>query len=105
MSVEQAQQVLKDAGFNPVLGGYRDSPNPLDTVAFTSPAAGSQAGSGDTITIYQSTGHVAPPPQQHTGGGGGGGGGWRRRRWRRWRRRRQARPRPRRRALTRRAQP
>ena len=75
MSVEQAQQVLKDAGFNPVLGGYRDSPNPLDTVAFTSPAAGSQAGSGDTITIYQSTGHVAPPPQQHTGGGGGGGGG------------------------------
>ena len=56
-----------------MLGGYRDSPNPLDTVAYTSPAAGSQAGSGDTITIYQSTGHVYVPPQHHGGGGGGGG--------------------------------
>ncbi len=75
MSVEQAQQVLKDAGFTPVLGGYRDSPNPLDTVAYTTPSAGSQAGSGDTITIYQSTGHVYVPPQHHGGGGNGGGGG------------------------------
>ena len=73
MSVEQAQQVLQDAGFTTVLGGYRDSPNPLDTVAYTSPAAGSQAGSGDTITIYQSTGHVYVPPQHHGGGGDGGG--------------------------------
>jgi len=75
MSVDQAQQVLEDAGFTTVLGGYRDSPNPLDTVAYTSPAAGSQAGSGDTITIYQSTGHVYVPPQHHNGGGGGTGGG------------------------------
>ena len=75
MNVTQAQQVLRAAGFSPVLGGYRDSPNALDSVAYTSPAAGSQSGSGTTITIYQSTGHVYVPPQHHSGGGNNGGGG------------------------------
>jgi membrane peptidoglycan carboxypeptidase len=71
MSMDQAQKVLEDAGFQTMPGGYRDSAQPLDTVAYTSPAAGSLYGSGSTVTIYQSTGH--PPVQHHSSGGGGGG--------------------------------
>jgi membrane peptidoglycan carboxypeptidase len=79
MSITQAQQVLEDAGFTTTLGGYRDSGYALDTVAYTTPGAGSQYGSGDTVTIYQSTGHPYQPPSNggggHGGGGHGGGGG------------------------------
>jgi membrane peptidoglycan carboxypeptidase len=75
MGVAQAQQVLKDAGFETMLGGYRDSTAALDTVAYTSPAAGSPYGSGSTVTIYQSTGHAPVQHQAPSGGGGGGGGG------------------------------
>ncbi|MBB6627660.1 transglycosylase domain-containing protein [Nocardioides sp. KIGAM211] len=74
MSFDQAQQVLGDAGFTTVDGGYRDSSAALDTVAYTYPAAGSSAASGSSITIYRSTGHPYVPPQNNGGGGGGGRG-------------------------------
>ncbi len=82
MSVAQAQKVLQDAGFQVSMGGYKDSSYPTDSVAYTFPSAGTQFGSGDTVTIYQSDGTPYVPPHHHhngggggTGGGGGGGGG------------------------------
>lgn len=74
MTLKDAQATLEAAGFATTLGGYVDSEIATDTVAYTSPAAGSELGSGDTIGIYQSTGVVpAPPPTQNGGKGKGKG--------------------------------
>ncbi len=48
---------------------------PTDAVAFTSPAAGTSLGSGDTVGLYQSTGYVPPPPKKGNKGKGGRGNG------------------------------
>ncbi|MGZ6745314.1 MAG: penicillin-binding protein [Nocardioides sp.] len=74
MDVSAAEQALQQAGFQTSLGGYQASSYPTDSVAYTYPSAGTQFPSGDTVTIYQSTGHP-PQPQHHSGGGGGGGTG------------------------------
>jgi len=70
---EQAAQQIREAGFAVADGGYTDSANPQDTVAFTSPAAGSQVGSGTTVTIYRSDG--PPKVTRHHGGDHGNHGG------------------------------
>ena len=46
-------------------GGYRNSGYSADTVAYTSPGAGSQIASGTTITIYRSNGTPYVPPHAH----------------------------------------
>jgi membrane peptidoglycan carboxypeptidase len=69
MTLQDARATLVAAGFETTLAGYADSEIAQDSVVYTSPGAGTQLGSGDTIGIYQSTGVVpAPPPKQ--GGGG-----------------------------------
>jgi beta-lactam-binding protein with PASTA domain len=70
----QAAQQLKQAGYSVADGGYRDSSYAKDTVAYTSPAAGTQAPSGSTITIYRSDGTPYVPPKRHHNGGNGGPG-------------------------------
>jgi hypothetical protein len=75
MPYDQASQQLQQAGFTVADGGYRDSGNPADTVAYTDPAAGAQIPSGSAITIYRSDGTPAPPPKHHHGGNNGPGGG------------------------------
>jgi membrane peptidoglycan carboxypeptidase len=76
MTLEDAQATLETAGFETTLAGYADSEIAKDSVAYTSPAAGSELGSGDTIGIYQSTGVVpAPPPEQNGDGKGKGNNG------------------------------
>lgn len=93
LSLQEAQRILKAAGFSTSVGGYRDSSYAVGTVAYTSPAAGETLASGATIVIYQSDGtpYVPPPPPpppapapapapdrpdkpKNDGGGGGGGG-------------------------------
>ena len=46
-----------------------------DTVAYTSPGAGSQTASGTVVTIYRSNGTPFVPPQHAPGNGNGGGNG------------------------------
>lgn len=75
MSLKDARAALESTGFETTLAGYTNSEIPEDAVAFTSPAAGTSLGSGDTVAIYQSTGYVPPPPKQGNGGGNGGGNG------------------------------
>ncbi|PVG82570.1 glycosyl transferase [Nocardioides gansuensis] len=78
MTLEQAQQTLEAAGFAASVGGSVNSSIGAGLVAYTSPASGESVSSGDTVTIYQSTGYVPPPPQpaqQGDGDGGPGGGG------------------------------
>jgi beta-lactam-binding protein with PASTA domain len=72
---DQAAQQLRQAGYTVADGGYRSSGYAKDTVAYTSPAGGSQAASGSTITIYRSDGTPYVPPQHHHGGNGGPGNG------------------------------
>jgi len=74
-SPSQAADVLRKAGFNPVIGTMVNSSSPYGTVAYLSPGSGTQLGSGSTVTIYVSNGHpyVAPQPQQPRNTGGGGG--------------------------------
>ncbi len=55
-SVERATASLRAAGLNVVLGGEVDSDLPRGAVAATSPAPGSRAARGSTVTIYVSTG-------------------------------------------------
>jgi beta-lactam-binding protein with PASTA domain len=69
---DQAKQQLESAGYVVNDGGYVDSSYATDTVAYTSPGAGGQIGSGTTITVYRSDGTPAPT---RTGGGGNGGPG------------------------------
>jgi membrane peptidoglycan carboxypeptidase len=75
MTLKDAQTTLEGAGFATTLAGYADSEIATDSVAYTSPAAGSELGSGDTIGIYQSTGVVPAPPTKHGGGKGRGHNG------------------------------
>ena len=44
-------------------------------MVYTYPGAGSEFGSGDTITLYPSTGYVPPPPPSNNNGGDNGGKG------------------------------
>jgi membrane peptidoglycan carboxypeptidase len=79
-SVEQAQQALRDAGFDPVVNG---TPVNVDyaaagTVAYTFPNRGEGAYAGQRVVIYISAGPapVAPQPEpQPTLGDPGGGDG------------------------------
>jgi membrane peptidoglycan carboxypeptidase len=73
-SLTHAMQVLRQAGFHPVIGPKVNSSNPVGTVAYLSPGSGSQVGTGSSVTIYVSDGTPYVPPPKHTGGGGGGGG-------------------------------
>jgi membrane peptidoglycan carboxypeptidase len=70
MSVDDASGELEALGFEVSLGGYVPSGYAEGTVAYTSPGAGVELASGDTVVLYQSTGRTRPPP----GNGGGGGG-------------------------------
>ena len=72
-SVEAATSTLQAAGFTVADGGQVNSEVGQGLVAYTSPEGGTSLSSGDTVTLYISTGYVPPPPS--TGGGGGGGGG------------------------------
>jgi len=71
---DQAAQQLTDAGFQVADGGYRNSGYSADTVAYTSPGAGSQAASGTVITIYRSNGTPYVPPTHHGNHHGNGPG-------------------------------
>jgi membrane peptidoglycan carboxypeptidase len=78
---QKAADVLRKAGFNPVVGPMVDSSYGSGTVAYTSPGSGATAATGSTVTIYVSDGtpYVPPAPStpkpQPTGGGNGGNGG------------------------------
>jgi membrane peptidoglycan carboxypeptidase len=74
-SIAEAKQALLNHGFKPLVGSYVNSGYAAGTVAYTDPAAGSEAYQGQTVTIYPSTGYVPPPPSANNGGGGNGGGG------------------------------
>jgi membrane peptidoglycan carboxypeptidase len=73
-SVEAATATLQGAGFAVADGGQVNSEVAAGTVAYTSPSGGTALSSGDTVTLYTSTGTV-PPPENSGGGGGGGGRG------------------------------
>jgi len=92
MSVEDATRTLEDLGFVVTEGGLRDSSYARGTVAYTSPRAGSQLSSQDTIVLYVSDGTPYVPPKKKpkkpggdddddpgpgngNGNGGGNGGG------------------------------
>ena len=70
-SVEAATSALEAAGFTVADGGQVNSETEAGLVASTSPSASTSLSSGDTVTLYTSTGYVPPPPT--TGGDGGGG--------------------------------
>jgi membrane peptidoglycan carboxypeptidase len=72
-SVEAATATLEGAGFTVADGGQVNSEIAAGTVAYTSPAGGTALSSGDTVTLYTSTGTV-PAPSNNGGGGGGGRG-------------------------------
>jgi membrane peptidoglycan carboxypeptidase len=69
-SVDDATRMLEDQGFKVVNGGYVNSEVGEGLVAYTSPGAGTEWGSGDEVVIYISTGHVPKPPRNNNGGGG-----------------------------------
>jgi membrane peptidoglycan carboxypeptidase len=73
-SPEEAMRVLRAAGFSPVVGPTVDSGNTAGTVAYLSPSSGSQAPTGNTVTIYVSDGtpYVAPKPKKNKGDKKGG---------------------------------
>ncbi|MDP3889877.1 transglycosylase domain-containing protein [Nocardioides sp.] len=64
MSVDSARKVLSDAGFEPQVASAVNSNVTKGNVAYTSPSGGSSFASGDTVTIYPSTGYVPPPPKK-----------------------------------------
>ncbi len=82
---DQAAAQLTQAGFQVSDGGYRNSGYSTDSVAYTSPGAGSQSASGTVVTIFRSNGTpFVPRNNGHghgngngngNGNGGGGGGG------------------------------
>jgi len=91
-STEEAARILREAGFSPIVGPMVDNENAAGTVAYLSPASGTDVGSGSTVTIYVSDGSPYVPPQPEPqpepepeprdpqprprdGGGGGGGDG------------------------------
>ena len=61
---QEAAQILRQNGFNPVIGPTVDSANTIGAVAYLSPGSGSSAQTGTTVTIYLSDGspYVAPQP-------------------------------------------
>ena len=65
-SPEQAARILREAGFEPVVGPTVDSANATGTVAYLSPSSGSEAPTGSTVTIYLSDGtpYVKPKPKK-----------------------------------------
>ena len=65
MSLDQAKSVLKNAGFSPIEGGYRDSKLPKDVVAGTYPSAYANYSAGDAVTIYLSDGSPYKKPPKH----------------------------------------
>ncbi len=67
MGLKQARTTLEAAGFLTTLGGYANSTIAKDAVVFTAPGAGTTLGSGDTVTIYQSSGYVPPPAKPNKG--------------------------------------
>ncbi len=69
-TVEAATQAIEAAGFTVADGGPVDSETAEGTVVSTSPEAGTQLSSGDTVTLYTSTG-----TEPSTGNGNGGGRG------------------------------
>jgi membrane peptidoglycan carboxypeptidase len=75
LSYDSAASQLQAAGFTVADGGSVDSGFAQDTVAYTSPGAGSESSSGSTVTIFRSDGTPAPPPRRHPRPGGGPGGG------------------------------
>ena len=72
---DQAAAQLTNAGFQVADGGYRNSGYSTDSVAYTSPGAGSQIASGTVITIYRSNGTPYVPPRRHHGNHGNHGPG------------------------------
>jgi membrane peptidoglycan carboxypeptidase len=75
MPYDAAARQLKQAGFQVIDGGYRDSGYAADSVAYTSPGAGTQVASGTPVTIFRSDGTPFVPPKHHPGGGGNPGPG------------------------------
>jgi membrane peptidoglycan carboxypeptidase len=73
MTPDAAVQAITAAGFTPADGGQVNSETAAGTVAYSSPEAGAQLSSGDTVTYYTSTGYV--PPQKGGKGKGKGRGG------------------------------
>ena len=74
-SVEAATSTLESAGFIVADGGQVNSETDEGLVAYTSPEGGTSLSSGDTVTLYTSTGYVPPPPSDTGGGDTGGGSG------------------------------
>ena len=75
LPVADATSQLEAAGFTVADGGEVNSEVTAGNVAYTSPAGGTSLGSGDTVTLYTSTGYVPPPPSTGNGGDNGGGKG------------------------------
>ncbi|MDZ5664155.1 transglycosylase domain-containing protein [Nocardioides sp. S-58] len=73
-AVEAATAQLEAAGFTVADGGQVNSEVEAGLVASTSPEAGTALSTGDTVTIYGSTGYV-PPPATEGGNGNGNGNG------------------------------
>lgn len=73
-SVEAATQQLQAAGFTVADGGQVNSEVGAGLVAYTLPAGGTSLSSGDTVTLYTSTGYV-PPAKGGKGKGKGKGRG------------------------------
>ena len=67
-------QFLTGPRFTVADGGQVNSETGAGLVAYTSPEGGAQLSSGDTVTLYTSTGYVPPPPSTDNGGNGGGNG-------------------------------
>ncbi len=74
-SVEAATSTLQAAGFTVADGGRVNSEVDEGLVAYTSPSGGARLSSGDTVTLYTSTGYVPPPPSNDGKGNGNGNGG------------------------------
>lgn len=72
LTVEEATAQLEAAGFVVADGGDVNSEVAAGNVAYTSPAGGASLSSGDTVTLYTSTGYVPPPPSTGNGGKGKG---------------------------------
>ncbi|WP_183094221.1 penicillin-binding protein [Nocardioides stalactiti] len=76
MSVETATSTLEAAGFTVSNGGYVPSRGVDEgLVAYSYPGGGSEAGSGDTITLYISDGPPPPKKNDDRNGGRGDNGG------------------------------
>ena len=70
-SVEAATAAIEAAGFTVADGGQVDSEVGAGLVVSTSPVGGTSLSTGDTVTLYTSTGSVPAP----SGGNGNGNGG------------------------------